>query len=408
MASFFAGNPSNIDEEVLEAVQRLPQDFWVFAEFNVAGRQVDWFVARDASQRLEATQGSILIGTELKRSARTLRGSDNGPWQRLTDQGAWEQLPPQREINYFQQAVDTSNRLADWLWNNQPLYRQDDELADRDRFRVWPDLLLLSPPGVSHRLPQRPNSGYGQWFFDLDEWVAHLLNWRPKAGTVGLSGQDLQGIANVLGLTPLGADAPIVRAQAVPQTEGIAAELLWINPENLLSRLLARPFPRDAFDSVLVDAVVTHQPPWEEGAFAWVRIAIAILGNDSRARRTQDEPMTIDFTLFREEDFARSAYDLYLLEEDPTQEDGRVYGEVFADRDHWIRFVRSLPEPYIDSTLISSLNPEIVFSAPFGCKALLGKVLIETHSGFYSPDSLDSIGLVCASLYHLERSLAGT
>src|SRR5947209_7190339 len=61
VARIFAGELSRIDQEVLAGVQRLPDDFWVFAEFHV-GRNVDWLIIRPIPGR-----PSVLIMTECKR-----------------------------------------------------------------------------------------------------------------------------------------------------------------------------------------------------------------------------------------------------------------------------------------------------------------------------------------------------
>jgi hypothetical protein len=78
---------------------------------------------------------------------------------------------------------------------------------------VWPDLLILSPPGVSHRFPLRPSNGYGRWWFSLDEWRAHVLGWEPRVSAISLTRRELANLAEALRLTPFtpaAEPAPIV------------------------------------------------------------------------------------------------------------------------------------------------------------------------------------------------------
>src|SRR4051794_810557 len=123
MARIYAGELSKLDDEVLTALKRLPDDFWVFAEFNVS-RNVDLFIIRPKQY-----EPSTLIVTELKRTTRPIRGAVDGAWERLTEAGEWEELSPSgKDLNYYWQAVNTANALADWLWNFQRLYLDSDEI----------------------------------------------------------------------------------------------------------------------------------------------------------------------------------------------------------------------------------------------------------------------------------------
>lgn len=211
MAHCYVGELSKIDQEVFAAVRTLPDDFWVFAEF-FAGRNIDWFVVRASSNGLPST----LILMELKRSSRAIRGDINGTWQQFDDSGEWQEIPPHgTDINYYWQAVNSANALKTWLWNNQRLYRDDADARPQDDFRVWPDLLILSPPEMMHRLPLSPSNRFGQWFYSAEHWVRHVEGWSPKAG-VNLSARDLDQLAAVLGLRPVAAEKPAPAALDAP------------------------------------------------------------------------------------------------------------------------------------------------------------------------------------------------
>jgi hypothetical protein len=202
MAKIYAGELSMIDQEVLEALKRLPDSFWVFAEINI-GRNVDWFIIRPDNP-------STLILTELKRVNRPLRGAVNGLWEKQTATGEWEEVAANgSDTNAYWQAVNSANALADWLWNNQQLYRETADIRPSAEFRVWPDLLLLSPPGTLHRLPLAPPSRYGRWWFNLEDWLRHVRGWTPRTG-VNLTAAEVGNLVEALRLTEIwsGGDMP--------------------------------------------------------------------------------------------------------------------------------------------------------------------------------------------------------
>ena len=202
MARIFAGELSMIDQEVFDVLKRLPDSFWVFAEFNI-GRNIDWFIIRPDTP-------STLILTELKRINKPLRGAVNGLWEKQTASGEWEEVPASgTDTNPYWQAVNSANALADWLWNNQQLYRETGEIRPSGDFRVWPDLLLLSPGGTTHRLPLAPPSRYGRWWFNVDDWLRHVRGWTPRTG-VPLTHQEVANLVESLRLTELwaGGDVP--------------------------------------------------------------------------------------------------------------------------------------------------------------------------------------------------------
>lgn len=195
MAHVYAGELSMIDQEVFDAIKRLPDSFWAFAEFNI-GRNVDWFIVRP-------DEPSTLILTELKRASKPLRGAVNGLWEKQSPTGEWEELPANgTDTNPYWQAVNSANALADWLWNNQQLYRETNDIRPSGDFRVWPDLLLLSPPGTQHRLPLAPPSRYGRWWFNVEEWLRHVDGWTPRTG-VRLTPREVENLAESLRLTEI-------------------------------------------------------------------------------------------------------------------------------------------------------------------------------------------------------------
>jgi len=197
MAHLYVGNPARLDPTLRLALATLPDDYWVFAEFSI-DRNIDCFICRAAEP--DAAHTSTLIALELKCLAQPVRGDVDGPWEHRDDSGAWVPLPPAtaRAINPYRQAVDAAEAVTAYLWNQQPRYRQGATLP-RQAYRVWPDLLLLSPEGVMHQLPLRPRTGYGHWYTRLDPWLAHVQAWTSRA-EVRLSSTELAALAALLGL----------------------------------------------------------------------------------------------------------------------------------------------------------------------------------------------------------------
>ncbi len=205
MARIYIGEPSKVDQEVLEKVKELPDEFWVFAEFNI-GRNIDWFIVREVPDNLRDSRKSTMILTEVKRLERPLRGTSiHLSWEELDSVGQWQEIicSNRQDRNYYWQAVNTANELSRWLWNNSPIFRANRRPTAGEEFKVWPDLLILgyreaTPP----RLPIRPETGYGQWWYAPDEWLRHIEEWFPKIG-VPLTGEELAGLAEALHLEPV-------------------------------------------------------------------------------------------------------------------------------------------------------------------------------------------------------------
>ena len=205
MARIYAGDLSKIDPEVLERVKELPDDFWVFAEFSI-GRNIDWFLVREVPDGLKENRKSTMILTEVKRLEKPLRGTSiHASWEETDATGQWQEIicSNRQDRNYYWQAVNTANELSRWLWNNSPVFRPRRRPAPGEEFKVWPDLLLLgyrseTPP----RLPIRPETGYGQWWFVSEEWLRHVEEWFPKIG-VPLTGEELSNLADTLHLEPV-------------------------------------------------------------------------------------------------------------------------------------------------------------------------------------------------------------
>ncbi|GEM_PF-3237829 len=231
MAHIYAGDASKVDVEVLKAVQTLPDDFWIFAEFDIE-RNVDWLAIREVPATERTTRPSTMILTELKRSDKPIRAWNmNGPWEKLEDTGVYTEVHNDKpEINYYQQALHTSSALQDWLWRNQRFYL-DSHLPVQpiDSFKPWPDLLILSPPGVRHQLPIRPPTGYGGFWFGLDQWTNHVQRWNPRAG-YSWSKDELTKLAEFLGLTEVASPHVIVATAAAPGAvpKEIADFLGWV------------------------------------------------------------------------------------------------------------------------------------------------------------------------------------
>lgn len=203
MAHIFAGDRTRIDEEVLQAVSLLPDDFWVFVEFNV-GRNVDFFIVRP-----KEGEPATFILTEVKRLTRPIRGVSDGIWERETESGEWEEIPPGngKDLNPYWQSVNSANALSDWLWNFQRMYLERPEVQPADQFRVWPNLLLLSPPGVQHRLPLGPTNKYGRWFYSLEPWLGHVSAWHSRMG-LALTPREAANLADALQLERIAGPEP--------------------------------------------------------------------------------------------------------------------------------------------------------------------------------------------------------
>jgi hypothetical protein len=221
MARVFLGDQSRVDPEVLAALETLPDEFWVLGEFTLR-RNFDWFILRPFDDSPAA-----LIVTEVKRRTRPLRGSLNAAWEEPTEAGEWESIAPPNgeDRNYYWQAVNAANSLSEWLRNNEPVFNDADDAVWADT-RVWPDLLILSPPGTSHLLPHRPDNGFGAWYFDLERWIAHLRTWRPRVGP-RLTQTHVQRLVNYFQLTPTDSTGPYESAEPVAPspTETTVSEL---------------------------------------------------------------------------------------------------------------------------------------------------------------------------------------
>ena len=196
MPHIFAGaDRQQIDPEVLEAFKTLPDDFWVFAEFTIS-RNIDWFVIHPNA---DGTLALIVI--ELKRTGLTLAGDINNVWKQRTPEG-WRDLVlsgPYR--NYYWQAVEAANKLKEWLWNNQRRFRLGQDLLTQDAFKIWPDLLILSPQGTNHQLPLQPPNNFGKFLFTLNDCLRHVTTWKSRQlSLVPLVDEELFRLAEALGL----------------------------------------------------------------------------------------------------------------------------------------------------------------------------------------------------------------
>jgi hypothetical protein len=185
MARVFAGNEALVDPDVLEAVKRLSNDFFVFAEFDIDRRNIDWLIIRAATGARDETQSSAAILTEMKRISAPITGTVQDEWRVERIDGTVEAVGAGQEKNPYWQAVAAANALRGWLWNHHKLFC--DETADsaelqESNFSVWPDVLILPrhDQQIEHRLPVRPTNGFGMWWFELDRWLQHVTTWRPN------------------------------------------------------------------------------------------------------------------------------------------------------------------------------------------------------------------------------------
>ena len=220
MPHIFAGaDRQQIDPEVLEALKTLPDDFWVFAEFTIS-RNIDWFVIHPNA---DGTLALIVI--ELKRTGLPLAGDINNVWKQWTPEG-WRDLilsGPYR--NYYWQTVEAANKLKEWLWNNQRRFRLGQDLLTQDAFKIWPDLLILSPQGTNHQLPLQPPNNFGKFIFTLDDCLRHITTWKSRQlSLVPLVDDEMLRLAEALGLEriwplaePLAHDDLLARVQQLEE-----------------------------------------------------------------------------------------------------------------------------------------------------------------------------------------------
>src|SRR5579884_4231668 len=111
MANIYLGDLNKIDTDVLEKVQTLSDDYWIFAEFNVEGRNIDWFITRAVTPQFGVEQHSTLIITELKRLSRPIEGAVDSRWRWRVEGGVGEEIIPSNggDMNYYWQSVNTAN-----------------------------------------------------------------------------------------------------------------------------------------------------------------------------------------------------------------------------------------------------------------------------------------------------------
>jgi hypothetical protein len=272
VARIYAGDLSKIDPEALERVKELPDDFWVFAEFSI-GRNIDWFLVREVPDGLRENRKSTMILTEVKRLEKPLRGTSiHASWEESDATGQWQEIicSNRQDRNYYWQAVNTANELSRWLWNNSPVFRPRRRPAPGEEFKVWPDLLLLGyRPETPPRLPIRPETGYGQWWFDSREWLRHVEEWFPKIG-VPLTAEELNNLADTLHLEPVASPPrPVPVAPRAEEAEAGAVGTVGApgpgagSPEGAVSLAATAPAPPPAGAVAYTGAVAAGAP---EGA----------------------------------------------------------------------------------------------------------------------------------------------
>lgn len=204
MARVFVGNDAMVDRDVLDAVKRLPDDFFVFAEFDIDRRNIDWLIVRATNPQDDASVSGAIL-TELKRVSAPITGTVHDEWRVDRIDGTSDVISGGQEKNPYWQAVAAANGLRGWLWNHHRLFCDDRDLAERQEanFSVWPDVLILGRHGqqFDHRLPVRPTTGYGMWWFDLDRWLTHVQSWKPnqRERTRRFSEQELVRLAGLVG-----------------------------------------------------------------------------------------------------------------------------------------------------------------------------------------------------------------
>ncbi|MBM3942802.1 MAG: hypothetical protein FJ316_07765 [SAR202 cluster bacterium] len=222
MSRIFLGDVTKVDAEVLQKAKTLSDEFDVLFEFSKPGRNVDLLIVKHSREG-----GSALLLTEVKRTSRPVFGEVDGIWHAHNhDTGQWEPiLLTNHDTNWYWQAVNTVNTLKQWLWSNQALIFEDGGMQRREQndFRIWPDLLILSPAGIHHRLPMKPTSGFGSWWTDLDRWAQHLLGWMPNS-PITLTKTEVNNLVKLLGLRQVWPESPQAATQEPKVEDTITLE----------------------------------------------------------------------------------------------------------------------------------------------------------------------------------------
>jgi hypothetical protein len=194
MALIFVGDFGMVDQEVLAVAQTFPPEFVFFAEFTLS-RNVDWLMLRP-----NGMSPAALVLTELKRCRATLRGRRDQRWERRSSHGRWYPHATRvRDENPYRQAVGAAKSLSAWLASKQPWFKQGMLPAPRRDFRVWPTVLLLSPPGIEHCLSLGRSDGLQALHCGLPQWAATMKSWQPHDG-IPLNLGEIMRLADVLGL----------------------------------------------------------------------------------------------------------------------------------------------------------------------------------------------------------------
>ncbi len=215
MAHLFVGNQQMVDREVLRLLSGLPDDFRVYGEFDCNRRNVDWLVIRVVPDDRPAHRFSTVILTELKRTEAQLAGGEYGRWTE-TRNGISRDIVPgnAQDENYWRQLINTVNQLRAWLFANQPRFMDPDGLLTTEQdVKVWPNLLIVSPPDVQHRLPLVPVNRFGAFHFNLQDWCDKLVAWSPREG-LRITAAEADRLAEVLGLQPVPVERTGIRPGA--------------------------------------------------------------------------------------------------------------------------------------------------------------------------------------------------
>ncbi|HEV2529628.1 MAG TPA: hypothetical protein VGT61_14365 [Thermomicrobiales bacterium] len=232
MAHLFVGNQHMVDREVLRMLSELPDDFRVYGEFDCNRRNVDWLVIRIVPDDRPAHRYSTVILTELKRTEAQLAGGEYGRWTE-TRNGIVRDIVPgnAQDENYWRQLINTVNQFRAWLFANQPRFMEADALfASEQDVKVWPNLLVVSPPDIQHRLPLVPVNRFGAFHFSLRDWCDKLVAWSPREG-LRITAAEADRLAEVLGLQPVASERPPDRPMtSAPSVSTILAHDVTADP----------------------------------------------------------------------------------------------------------------------------------------------------------------------------------
>lgn len=208
MAQVYLGNAESVDRGTLDALQRLPDDFYILAEWRIprTSRQVDFLVAH-----VNEPMCAVFL-VEGKNDSRRLRGTADGVWEFEDPSRAdtWLPYPPpnERDRNPLQQAINTANAIKDWLISMQALLADpgDSWIDPYENLTVFPRLVMP----FANPLNQLQTDRFAWRYDSYDDLVNGIFGFRGRRPFHVSQGMMIR-MAEQLGLRPYQTQAPAPR-----------------------------------------------------------------------------------------------------------------------------------------------------------------------------------------------------